>query len=187
LIAKTKISLLPSRRSSSSLLFFTLMILPLCGLLYGLDLLSLENLQSSTTKLFYMPYFWSYVIFGPIQEELIFRGLVLLTLLLRSSSYTSPEIPVAVISGVCFGLMHLGNLISVPSLYVVWQTIFSTFSGVCYSLVILRSKSIGDSILLHFVNNVAAVFLPISVVSAGGPLVGLVSLYMTLLHASLLF
>jgi uncharacterized protein len=79
-------------------------------------------------------------------EEIIWRG-VMLSSLLESVSVTSAVI----ITSIGFGLLHLA--IGIP--FIV--SLLFSLGGVIYAFVVLKTKSIYPSIILHFVINIGMV------------------------------
>ncbi|SKC73071.1 CPBP family intramembrane glutamic endopeptidase [Ohtaekwangia koreensis] len=85
--------------------------------------------------------FITIAIAAPIFEELIFRGVILDGLLKRYSPFQS-----IFISSVLFGVMHLNP----------WQFITALVIGMFSGWAYYNTRSLTLSILIHFVNNLAA-------------------------------
>lgn len=81
------------------------------------------------------------VIIPPVVEELMFRGMVLQGLRRFGDGFA------VVASAALFGLYH-GNLA---------QTVFAFFCGLVMGFVVVRTNSLLPSILIHALNNAAAV------------------------------
>ncbi len=102
--------------------------------LFGYSMMqSIESASSISTTLSMFLYA---SLFGPIAEELVYRGFVL------RSFMKLGKIPAIVLSSVLFGIMH-GNI---P------QSVFACAVGVIFAYVTVE-YSIGWSILLHIINN----------------------------------
>ena len=85
--------------------------------------------------------FIAVVIFAPIVEEIIFRGL-----LLKHLNNVMPTIVAILISSIIFGIGH-GQLIWI---------IYATLIGIILSIVVIRCKSLTASITLHAVLNLTS-------------------------------
>lgn len=83
------------------------------------------------------------VIFAPIFEELIFRGIILDGFLKRYS-----PLKAILISSILFGLIHLNP----------WQFVGAMICGILLGWLYYETKSLVPTILIHFINNVAASF-----------------------------
>lgn len=85
--------------------------------------------------------FISIVIAAPILEELIFRGIILNGLLQRYSPVKS-----IILSSILFGIVHLNP----------WQFISAFIIGIFSGWVYYKTRKLSLSILIHFINNLAA-------------------------------
>lgn len=86
-------------------------------------------------------YIWSLlsiVIFGPIMEELLFRGLIF-----HSLSKFKGGVFAIIISGVLFGIWH-GELV---------QTVYTAIMGIALAAVYYKTRSMVLVILMHILNN----------------------------------
>lgn len=83
-------------------------------------------------------YFLGALILAPIFEEIIFRNILLNSLLNNYSKIKS-----IVLSAILFGLIH-GNL---------FQIISATILGLLFGLIYVENKNIAYTIILHFFNN----------------------------------
>lgn len=83
-------------------------------------------------------YFLGAIILAPIFEEIIFRNVLLNSLLNKYSVKKS-----IIISACLFGLIH-GNL---------FQIVFSTIMGLFLGIVYAKNKNIAYTIVLHFCSN----------------------------------
>ena len=130
--------------------------------LLGGNVLCLDNVRSPASGWIDWALVSRYTLFGPIQEELLFRCLALSAVWKRSSRM-SPESRnrfLTVASGLLFGAMHLSNLIGVPLNYVMMQAALSTLAGASYTWSVLKSGNISDAIFAHLANNLLAVWVP---------------------------
>lgn len=85
--------------------------------------------------------FIAVVIFAPIVEEIIFRGL-----LLKHLNNVMPTVVAILISSIIFGIGH-GQ--------IIW-IIYATLIGIILSIVFIRCKSLTASIILHAVLNLTS-------------------------------
>ncbi len=83
-------------------------------------------------------------IFGPIAEELVFRGMVFRTL--RKGF---PFVVAALLSGVCFGIYHMNWV----------QGVYASCLGVVLAFVYERTQSILGAILFHMFFNCSSYLL----------------------------
>ncbi|MGM9653299.1 MAG: lysostaphin resistance A-like protein [Eubacteriales bacterium] len=85
----------------------------------------------------------AYCIFPALTEEFLFRGIIL-------AEYESVSVPFAVLtSSLCFALMHL-SFVRLPAYF---------FSGVILSLILYATRSILAPMLVHGLNNIAALWM----------------------------
>lgn len=89
------------------------------------------------------------VIAAPLFEEILYRGMILGAM----SKYG--ELPAALLSALCFGLMH-GNI---P------QAVAAFGTGLAYAMLAISCGSIMPSVVIHILNN-----LLVSIEELGGPL-----------------
>ena len=87
----------------------------------------------------------SIAIFGPISEEIVFRGGIMKPMLDKG---VNPWIPIF-ISAVVFGLIH-GNPAQIP---------FATMVGVVFGIIYYRTRSLIITSLCHILNNSFSVIL----------------------------
>ena len=76
-------------------------------------------------------------IIPPIVEELLFRGMILQSLRKYGDGFA------IVVSAMLFGLYH-GNFV---------QMVFAFIAGLVMALVVVRTGSLWNSIIIHFINN----------------------------------
>lgn len=94
------------------------------------------------------------LIFAPIYEEILFRGLILVGLLKIFQKKSS----VIIWWGILFGLWHLKNFPFVEldfSQYGLYrQVIYTTFLWSFLTYLALRYKTIWLGVMIHYVNNI---------------------------------
>lgn len=92
------------------------------------------------------------LIFVPIYEEVIFRGLLFGGLLILL-----PTIYALAVSSIFFGIWHLKNLRWDNKKRVLGQILWAgVVLGPAFALLTLWTKSISLAIILHYVNNIWA-------------------------------
>lgn len=77
------------------------------------------------------------LLIAPIFEELLFRGVILRTLLRYDTKFT------IIVSGILFGMMHMNLVQGIPTMLF----------GFVLAFVCVKSNSLYPSILIHFFNN----------------------------------
>jgi uncharacterized protein len=97
------------------------------------------------------------VITVPLVEEIAWRGIffaALLAVLRRFLPDETSGIAAAVISGICFGLLHSTNaLFGYPLAFVALQTVNATVWGVVYGIARAKTGSVYPPILFHAAMN----------------------------------
>ena len=83
-------------------------------------------------------------------EEIFFRGFLLVWLERKNS------ILAVVGSGVLFAFFHCVNIASLGIFYVAIQMLCAFAAGICYSLTVIRGKSLLIPMIAHFLTNVTA-------------------------------
>jgi membrane protease YdiL (CAAX protease family) len=174
-------SFAPRLPSRSSVLFMAGLVL-VAVLCWHADLLSLANLRDG--KNVSVARAFQYIVILPIQEELLFRGVVFLGLLRR----VGPERArlCAFLSGLSFALFHLPND-NVALSYRLVQVWFSLLGGSCYATRVLRTCSVSEAVWLHAANNALASFVPIATVAHNVFAVWVPLLIVTAMHVALLW
>lgn len=122
------------------------------------------------------------VVWAPVTEELAFRRL-LLSESVKARGSVSSVFTLSLVNGACFALHHLWNLVSFPTPYVVLQCMAAFVAGTAAAMHVLTHSRSGlfEVILLHFVNNLIALFYNPSAINAGSPMVWL---YFVAINAS---
>lgn len=95
----------------------------------------------------------------PMGEELLFRGVLLATLLELFRSGLVPHYArcAVVVSAVAFGIGHLGNLGHVDTAFVILQVFIATAFGIAAGIVRVRTESVVGPVLMHMTMNIVAV------------------------------
>lgn len=97
------------------------------------------------------------ILFVPIYEELIFRGLILMGL---SRLYSAKK--AIIISSLLFGLWHLKNIFYLDTPHMIEQLIYTTFVfGPITAWLALKLRTLWPGVILHYLNNLLA---PLSLV-----------------------
>lgn len=90
------------------------------------------------------------VIFAPIYEEILFRGIVLIWLLQIFKNKTQ----VVVWWWILFGLWHLKNFPFQSIWETIHQVIYTMFLGFLFTYLALKYKTVWLWVILHYVNNI---------------------------------
>ena len=109
---------------------------------------SVESFDSAGSTIGEDPYIWvclSVVIFGPIAEELLFRGIIHNSIKKVCNPYVA-----IVLSGLMFGIWH-GEFV---------QTVYTTFFGIALAVVYEYSGSLWVPIGMHILNNFTSTLPP---------------------------
>jgi membrane protease YdiL (CAAX protease family) len=100
------------------------------------------------------------VVIVPVTEELVFRGVLVTTLLVVLSrlhrSSTAAALAV-VIGAVAFALGHAANALSLPVSFVVAQVTYAVVIGLVAGTMMVRTRSIIPAILVHAAVNAVVV------------------------------
>ena len=109
---------------------------------------SVESFDSALSTIGEDPYIWvclSVVVFGPIAEELLFRGIIHNSIKKVCNPYVA-----IVLSGLMFGIWH-GEFV---------QTVYTTFFGIALAVVYEYSGSLWVPIGMHILNNFTSTLPP---------------------------
>jgi len=133
------------------------LVLTILGLLVIDPLTNLIPMPEETKELFEqmfsksVPAFFTAVIFAPVLEELIFRGIVLEGFLKNYS-----PVKAILLTNVLFGLAHLNP----------WQFVGAFLMGILISWVYYKTRNLVLPVLMHLLNNLLSfLFLYLSDVS----------------------
>ena len=101
---------------------------------------------------FYPPHFRWEVIFGPVYEEIIFRGFIFSAMLKKM------KLKQAIIySSIIFGLFHLKNTLFFSPRDLIAQILYAgLIFGPAMAYVTYKTKSIWLASVLHYLNNFVA-------------------------------
>ncbi len=87
-------------------------------------------------------------VFAPIFEEILFRGILLKGLI--NTSTNEKEVWLAIVfTAFMFGVIHMNP----------WQFIAAMISGIALGYVYYRTKSLGNTIFMHALNNGISVYI----------------------------
>ncbi len=90
------------------------------------------------------------ILFAPIYEEVIFRGLILIGLTRFYSVRNS-----IIISSLLFGLWHFKNIFFIPAPELIHQILYTAFIfGPIVAWITIKTKSIWPAMILHYLNNI---------------------------------
>jgi len=95
------------------------------------------------------------ILFAPIYEEVIFRGIILIGL-----TRFYPVKNSIVISSLLFGLWHFKNIFFISTPELAHQILYTALIfGPVIAWVTVKTKSIWPAIILHYLNNILAPLL----------------------------
>lgn len=110
--------------------------------------------RSSGNMLGGPPEVW--ILFVPITEEILFRGLILGAL---EKAYS--RISAVTISSILFGLWHLKNTFWMTNGDLEFQMLYTAFIfGPITAAIALKLRSIWPGVVLHYLNNFPTELLP---------------------------
>jgi len=95
----------------------------------------------------------------PVAEEGFFRGIILSMMLNGFSkiySLRKTEIIAIIISALSFAVLHLANIGSYPTQFVIFQVCYSIIFGLLFGYSRVKTRSIYPAIVLHALLNLAA-------------------------------
>jgi membrane protease YdiL (CAAX protease family) len=101
------------------------------------------------------------IVLVPATEELVFRSVLLTTLVALLGRLHVGRTAVAlavVIDGVAFGLGHLANATALPLGFVLSQVTFASMLGIACAALMARTRSVYAAMLLHAAVNAVVVF-----------------------------
>jgi membrane protease YdiL (CAAX protease family) len=93
-------------------------------------------------------------------EEILFRGILINTILYRFGKRKKGIYYAIIISSVLFGLSHLSNLINRPSILIgtISQVVYAAATGLLYSIVYIKYRNIWSVIIIHALFNLLSLF-----------------------------
>lgn len=96
-----------------------------------------------------------YYLVASLFEETLFRGLILLAMLLAWGPSRTGTLKAVFFSSMLFGVIHLFNLVELSIGAVVFQVIGAAMLGVLWSALYLFTQSLWPAIVLHWLTNAA--------------------------------
>lgn len=124
------------------------------GIVVALGIFTLLLMHAGyTTKGMAFDYPFSiHILFVPIYEEIIFRGIMLAYLVRRTSIMKA-----VVITSILFALWHLKNMfVLIPELLLYQMAYVGIIVSPILSYITLKTKSIWIGVMLHYLNNLAS-------------------------------
>ncbi len=135
-------------------LMLAIMLVLNVGVIIGFKLISGSTPYSGLNMLI------NEIVTVPLVEEIVWRGIVfmvLLALLKRTWPESTSSTLAAIISGLCFGVLHYSNASFYSPAFVLLQTLNATVWGLVYGVARAKTESIYPSILMHAAMNMAVV------------------------------
>src|ERR1700743_1268560 len=112
-------------------------------------LLSAREVRQTGKMIGYAPDVW--ILFVPITEEVLFRGLILGALEIAYG-----PVRAVVVSSLFFGLLHLKNVFWLTDYQLIHQMLYTTLIfGPVTALLALKTRTIWPGVILHYLNNLA--------------------------------
>jgi hypothetical protein len=97
----------------------------------------------------YAPDVW--ILFVPVTEEILFRGLILGALEIAYG-----PVRAVVISSLFFGLWHLKNVFWLTDYQLIHQMLYTGLVfGPITAVLALKTRTIWPGVILHYLNNLA--------------------------------
>lgn len=94
------------------------------------------------------------ILFVPIYEEIIFRGLILG----EAEKHLSRSKAISLVS-VLFALWHLKNIFWLPPMRLAYQMLYAgLIVSPILSYITLKTRTVWPAVILHYLNNLAAPF-----------------------------
>jgi membrane protease YdiL (CAAX protease family) len=119
------------------------------GLYVATTLLLARGVRLTGKMMGYAPDVW--ILFVPITEEILFRGLILGAL---EISYG--PVRAVVISSLFFGLWHLKNVFWLTHYQLLHQMLYTgLIFGPITAVLALKTRTIWPGVILHYLNNLA--------------------------------
>lgn len=102
------------------------------------------------------------ILFVGFIEEVLFRGIVLKSILNKYGNSKHGIIISVIVSSFVFGLAHIVTLMIHPQLvmYTITQVIYCTLAGVLFSIIYLRCQNIFALVMLHTIIDISSL-LPV--------------------------
>jgi membrane protease YdiL (CAAX protease family) len=91
------------------------------------------------------------LLFAPIYEEIIFRGIILFALLKKLVVWKA-----VLFSSLLFGVWHLKNIFYLDSYELAYQIVYtSLFFAPLMAFLTIKMRSIWPVVILHYFNNIS--------------------------------
>ena len=132
-------------------------------LFIGTTILANQSYQK-TGLLFGNPLFtYMGILFAPIYEEIIFRGIIFQKLLKGNSVFKA-----IILSSIIFGLWHIKNIFFQDMSHLISQVLYTTFIfGPLMCLIAYKTKTIWIGSIIHYLNNFIIFFLTVNGIDWG--------------------
>jgi membrane protease YdiL (CAAX protease family) len=119
----------------------------IAGLYVATTLLLARGVRLSGKMMGYAPDVW--ILFVPITEEILFRGLILGALEIAYGPLRA-----VAISSLFFGLWHLKNIFWLSEYNLIHQMLYTgLIFGPITAVLALKTRTIWPGVILHYVNN----------------------------------
>jgi membrane protease YdiL (CAAX protease family) len=92
---------------------------------------------------------------GALMEELLFRGLILIAMLIAWGRTPRGVAKSVVVSSLMFGATHMINVLVRPAGIVLFQALVVSLPGIVYGALLLKTRSLWPAILIHWLTNAA--------------------------------
>jgi hypothetical protein len=120
----------------------------IAGLYIATTLLLARSVHQTGKMMGYTPDVW--ILFVPITEEILFRGLILGALEIAYG-----PVRAVVISSIFFGLWHLKNIFWLTEYQLIHQMLYtSLIFGPVTAILALKTRTIWPGVILHYLNNI---------------------------------
>jgi membrane protease YdiL (CAAX protease family) len=91
------------------------------------------------------------LLFAPIYEEILFRGIILSTLLKKQGVWKA-----IIFSSLLFGIWHFKNIFYLDTVELSYQIFYtSVFYAPLMAFISIKMESIWPAVILHYLNNIS--------------------------------
>lgn len=90
-----------------------------------------------------------------LMEEIMFRGLTLLAMVMAWGSTSKGLVKAALLSSLLFGLIHLLNIVELPIEVVFLEVLVAAVLGFLWAAITFAARSLWPAIILHWLTNAA--------------------------------
>lgn len=150
---------------------FSVFLILIVWIIQTLFFIPINHYLSKVIYSFNWFHFWVAIFFAPIFEEIIFRNILLNSLLNKYNIKKS-----VIISSCLFGFIH-GNILHI---------IFSTIMGMFFGIIYVKNKNIAYTIILHFCSNMFVFIINFLVYKFSGTLLFSVCVILNIIISFLL-